>query len=99
MAPLPTARRVVIGAGAHAEMARRLRAARPELEIRGGAYTDISADDLAWADTYVGFRRPPLPTMGGVRWVHSTGAGIDVWLRPVGRRSFCAATRQDPQVG
>ena len=50
------------------------------LEIRGSAYTDVTADDLAWADTYIGFRRPPLPTMGNVRWVHCTGAGVDSWL-------------------
>jgi phosphoglycerate dehydrogenase-like enzyme len=79
---LPKPRRIVIGAGAHAELAQRLRTRRPDLEIRGSAHTSVTADDLAWADTYVGFRRPPLPTMGNVRWVHCTGAGVDAWLSP-----------------
>jgi phosphoglycerate dehydrogenase-like enzyme len=70
----------VIGAGAHAELAKRLSAARPELEIHGSKYTDVTAADLEWADTYVGFKRPPLPTMGNVKWVHCTGAGVDAWL-------------------
>lgn len=74
--------RIVIGAHAHRELAKLIRAARPGLEIRGNRYTDLTADDLEWADTYVGFRRPPLPTMGNVRWVHCTGAGVDSWLYP-----------------
>jgi phosphoglycerate dehydrogenase-like enzyme len=72
----------VIGATAHAELAARLRSLRTDLEVRGAPYTQVTADDLAWADTYMGFRRPPLPSMGNVRWVHCTGAGVDSWLYP-----------------
>jgi phosphoglycerate dehydrogenase-like enzyme len=82
MTDLPRPRRIVIGARAHAELAERLRAARDDLEVRGSPYTQVTADDLSWADTYVGFLRPPLPTMGDVRWVHCTGAGVDAWLSP-----------------
>jgi phosphoglycerate dehydrogenase-like enzyme len=74
-------RRVVIGASAHADIAAMIRAARPELEVRGAPFTEITAADLAWADTYIGFRRPPAAhDMGAVQWVHSTGAGVDGWL-------------------
>ena len=79
---LPTPHRIVIGARAHAELAERLRAARHDLEIRGSSTSQVTADDLSWADTYVGFMRPALPTMGCVRWVHCTGAGVDAWLYP-----------------
>jgi phosphoglycerate dehydrogenase-like enzyme len=79
---LPKPRRIVIGARAHAEIAQRIRAARGDLEVRGSSTGSVTADDLAWADTYVGFQRPPLPTMGNVRWVHCTGAGVDAWLYP-----------------
>jgi glyoxylate/hydroxypyruvate reductase len=79
---LPKPRRIAIGARAHAELAERIRAARGDLEVRGSSTGNITADDLAWADTYVGFLRPPLPTMGNVRWVHCTGAGVDAWLYP-----------------
>lgn len=75
---------ILVGATAHADIVAALRAHRPDLEYRGSAHTDITAGDLAWADTYVGFKRPPAAaTMGGVRWVHCTGAGVDSWLSPV----------------
>jgi len=74
---LPSPHRIVIGARAHTELAERLHAARRDLEIRGSSTSQVSADDLSWADTYVGFMRPALPTMGNVRWVHCTGAGVD----------------------
>ena len=73
---------IVIGANAHAELTALLRAARPDLEFRGNRYTDLTADDLAWGDSYIGFRRPPLGSMGNIRWVHCTGAGVDSWLYP-----------------
>jgi len=79
---LPRPRRIVIGARAHAELAERIRTARGDLEIRGSSTGNVTADDLSWADTYVGFMRPALPTMGNVRWVHCTGAGVDAWLYP-----------------
>jgi D-2-hydroxyacid dehydrogenase (NADP+) len=80
---LPKApQRLVIGANAHAELTAALRAARPQLEIRGAKYTDISPADLEWGEAYLGFKRPPLPSMGNVRWVHCTGAGVDSWLQP-----------------
>jgi len=75
-------RRILIGQGAHAELASMIRSRRSDLELRGSKYTDVTADDLTWADTYLGFKRPPLPTMGSVRWVHCTGAGVDAWFHP-----------------
>lgn len=78
-----TPQRVVIGANAHAEITARLAARRPSLEIRGARFMEVTTDDLAWADTYIGFRRPPsAKDMGAVQWVHSTGAGVDAWLGP-----------------
>lgn len=76
-------RRVVIGATAHAGIAAWIRDRRPALEVRGAPFTEITPDDLAWADTYIGFKRPPaVSSMGAVQWVHSTGAGVDGWLVP-----------------
>ena len=75
-------RRIVIGASAHLALANALRSARPALEFRGNKHTDIAAADLEWGDTYIGFKRPPLPSMGNIRWVHCTGAGVDSWLYP-----------------
>jgi phosphoglycerate dehydrogenase-like enzyme len=92
-------RRVVIGATAHAELAARLRSLRTDLEVRGAPYTQVTADDLAWADTYMGFRRPPLPSMGNVRWVHCTGAGVDSWLYPTELSRHILLTRTSESFG
>jgi phosphoglycerate dehydrogenase-like enzyme len=92
-------RRVVIGAGAHAQLTALLRERRPGLEIRGRPYTEVTSDDLAWADAYVGFKRPPLPTMGSVRWVHCTGAGVDSWLYPTELPRDILLTRTSESFG
>ena len=80
--PLPFApRRIAIGANAHAGIADSIRARRPDLELRGKVFTDISADDLEWAEAYIGFKRPPsVSDMGNVRWIQCTGAGVDSWM-------------------
>ena len=82
MSPFPVPHRICIGEKVHAELAEQLRGRRGDLEVRGSAHTDVTAEDLSWADVYIGFKRPPLPTMGNVRWVHCTGAGVDAWLYP-----------------
>ncbi|MBC7894882.1 MAG: D-2-hydroxyacid dehydrogenase [Cytophagaceae bacterium] len=76
-------RRIVIGATAHAELTSYLRERRPELEIRGARMVEITQGDLDWAESYIGFRRPPgASSLGKVRWVHCTGAGVDAWMTP-----------------
>jgi phosphoglycerate dehydrogenase-like enzyme len=81
LAPPVMPQRVVIGHAMHPQLAEVLLKRRPSLVIRGRLPGDVTAEDLAWADTYIGFRRPPAAaSMGSVRWVHSTGAGVDGWL-------------------
>jgi len=82
--PLPFApRRIVIGSNLHAALGAWIRVRRPELEVRGAKYTDVPASDLAWGEVYIGFRRPPSdPSLGSIRWVHGTGAGVDGFLLP-----------------
>jgi D-2-hydroxyacid dehydrogenase (NADP+) len=75
-------RHILVGANAHEEITAALHRARPELALRGNRYLELTDADLAWADSYVGFKRPRTATMGGVRWVHCTGAGVDGWLFP-----------------
>jgi phosphoglycerate dehydrogenase-like enzyme len=77
-----TPNRIVIGANAHADIAAALRTVRPSLEVRGNRFTEITLGDLEWGEVYVGFKRPPVATMGNVRWVHCTGAGVDAWFSP-----------------
>ncbi len=96
---LPKPRRIVIGASAHAELTALLRVRRPDLDVRGKPYTEVTGDDLAWADTYMGFKRPSLPTMGNVRWVHCTGAGVDSWLEPTELSREILLTRTSESFG
>lgn len=96
---LPTFHRVVVGANAHADLVPALRAARPSLEVRGARFTDLTADDLAWGDCYVGFKRPPVGTMGNIRWVHCTGAGVDAWFMPEPLPADITLTRSSESFG
>jgi phosphoglycerate dehydrogenase-like enzyme len=74
-------RRIAIGANTHVGIAESIRARRPDLELRGKVFTDITAEDLAWAEAYIGFKRPPsVSDMGNVRWIQCTGAGVDSWM-------------------
>ena len=92
-------RRIVIGSSAHTELARALHRARSDLDIRGRTLADITMDDLDWGEVYVGFRRPPLPTMGQIRWVHCTGAGVDAWLYPTELSREILLTRTSEPFG
>lgn len=80
--PVPSPpHRVLVATRSHAEIVAALRTRRPDLECRGAAHTEVSEQDLTWAEAYIGFKRPPgTVTLGGVRWVHCTGAGVDSWL-------------------
>jgi D-2-hydroxyacid dehydrogenase (NADP+) len=76
------ARRVVIGDRPERELGRALLARRADLEIRDLARDEVRASDLAWAEAYIGFRPPRGAELGAsaLRWIHSTGAGVDGFL-------------------
>lgn len=69
------------------------------MEFRSAAHTAVTSDDLDWADAYVGFKRPLLPSMGNVQWVHCTGAGIDSWLYPTALPNEILFTRTSEPFG
>ena len=92
-------RRVVIGGNTHAELAGALHAVRRDLEIRANTLERLTPADLEWGDTYLGFRRPPLASMGNIRWVHCTGAGVDSWLYPVELPKDILLTRSSESFG
>ena len=74
----PSPRRILIAHRLAVPMAEAIAAARPGLELRARQLKEVTADDLDWADTLVGFRRPR--GFGKVRWIHSIGAGVDGFL-------------------
>ena len=98
--PLPTPpRRILVGASDAIAVASRIATARPDLELRAIPHPQVTEADLAWAECYVGFRRPSVTTMGSVRWVHSTGAGVDPWLAPEALAPATLLTRSPERFG
>jgi len=98
--PLPTPpRRILVGASDAAAVAARIATARPDLELRAIPHPQVTEADLAWAECYVGFRRPTVVTTGAVRWVHSTGAGVDPWLAPGALSASILLTRSPQSFG
>lgn len=76
-------KRVLVVHHAFAEpIVERLRPARPDIEFRAANPTSASAEDVAWAEALVGFRRPAAG-LGSARWVHCIGAGVDGWTRDI----------------
>ena len=98
---LPVApRRVLVATRSHDDIVAALRERRPALEYRSALHTEVTPADLAWADVYVGFKRPPnAASLGAVRWVHCTGAGVDAWLAPPGLDASILLTRTPESFG
>lgn len=97
---LPSApTRLVIASEAHARWVPQLAARRPDLELRGSRMVDITPELLDWAQAYVGFKRPLTATMGNVRWVHCTGAGVDGWMAPGALPTDILLTRTTESFG
>jgi phosphoglycerate dehydrogenase-like enzyme len=100
MSNIPAApTRVVIGHDLHAEMQSALLRDRPDLDVRGKSPKELTEDDLQWGEAFLGFRRPILPTLGNINWVHSTGAGVDPWLYPVELPANILLTRSSESFG
>lgn len=95
-----TPRNVLIATRDSDAIAAAIQAARPALALRATLPPRVTADDLHWAEAYVGFKRPPdATTLGRVRWVHCTGAGIDAWLAPPGLDTSILLTRTPESFG
>ena len=95
--------RVLIAYPRAAELAERIRSERPDLELRERHPHHLTQEDLEWAGVLIGFRRPPLQGWGGLRWVHSIGAGVDGFLFRTGLPDHVLVTRSSedfgPQIG
>ena len=95
--------RVLIAYSDHQALSAWIRARRPDLELRGCPFTEVTAEDLAWAETMVGFKRPPVPGWGNLRWIHSIGAGVDAFLFRTDLPDTILVTRSSedygPQIG
>lgn len=95
----PPPRRVVLTDFFRDQQLPLLQAARPKIEFRAVAPQDLTAQDIAWAEAYIGFRPPKHLAVRGPKWIHGSGAGVDAWLF---RREFPAGvllTRTDQPFG
>lgn len=59
------------------ELAARVSARRPDLQCRVRPDATLTAADRIWADALIGFAAPGPLDGSSIRWVHSTGAGVD----------------------
>lgn len=66
------------------ELAAYVRERRGDLTLRVRDAGAVTAADRTWADAVIGFAAPVSLEDSSIRWVHSTGAGVDGLLR--GRR-------------
>ncbi|MBY0489689.1 MAG: D-2-hydroxyacid dehydrogenase [Gemmatimonadaceae bacterium] len=98
--PLPSPpRRIILASEAHAHWVPRLTERRPDLDVRGTRMAEVTPEMLDWAEAYIGFRRPAVATMGQVRWVHCTGAGVDGWMAPGALPTDILLTRTTESFG
>lgn len=58
-------------------LADRIHEVRPDLDLRQRAPGTVTAEDLQWAEVFIGFRKPAVAGWGAVAWVHGIGAGVD----------------------
>jgi len=74
---LPSFSKILISATRGDEIAAYLTAQRPDLHCRVRTSDALTAADRVWADAFVGFTVPVDLEGSSIRWVHSTGAGVD----------------------
>lgn len=78
--PPPYVQHVLIVDSRGEALAAYLGSRRDDLVYRVRAPTTLAPGDPEWADAVVGFSPPVSLDLRVVRWVHSTGAGVDAWL-------------------
>ena len=81
------------------EIAAYLSARRPDLICRVRTADTLTAADRVWADALIGFTVPVDLESSSIRWVHSTGAGVDGLLRPHRWPAGVTLTRTTGELG
>lgn len=99
-----TPRRVLVSHALPEGLAEYLHARRPDVEFRGRGLDEITPDDVAWSEVFVGFRVPGVPGWERhYRWIHCIGAGVDAFAFRTGLDPATLLTRTSedfgPQIG
>jgi D-2-hydroxyacid dehydrogenase (NADP+) len=92
-------KRVLVAVGGIPGFVDYLAGRRPDLELREVPLDRVTPTDVAWAEIYIGMRKPPVPSWGSVRWIHSVGAGVDKLLRPEPPPKSVIITRSPEDFG
>lgn len=71
------ARHILITEKSLRDVASRLADLRPDLETRFVPFEELRLADLAWSNTWIGFRPPVSAAESNIRWFHSASAGLD----------------------
>lgn len=77
---------------------------RPDLEFRARGAEEITTEDVAWSEVFVGFRAPRVfGWERHYRWIHCIGAGVDAFAFRTGLLPTTLLTRTSedfgPQIG
>jgi D-2-hydroxyacid dehydrogenase (NADP+) len=104
MSPVPWhPRRILVSHTLHEGLGEYLLARRPDLEVRAMGSSEITAEDVAWAEVLVGFRPPRAGAWQALRWIHCIGAGVDAFAFRTGLspETLLTRTAEDfgPQMG
>ncbi|WP_058304199.1 D-2-hydroxyacid dehydrogenase [Gorillibacterium timonense] len=74
-----TIKRILYTGTSTPELEEALRTMGKELRLQKA--TEVTPEDMEWADTYVGSRFPEKAGFGNVRWVHTLSAGVDFFVK------------------
>lgn len=105
MSPDPwSPKRILLSHALHEGLGDYLLERRPDLEIRARGLGEITAEDVAWSEVFVGFRVPRVPGWERhYRWIHCIGAGVDAFAFRTGLPPTTLLTRTSedfgPQIG
>jgi phosphoglycerate dehydrogenase-like enzyme len=104
MSPTPWhPRRILVSHTLHEGLGEYLLTRRPDLEVRARGQREIVAEDVEWAEVYVGFWPPAAGPWRALRWIHCIGAGVDAFAFRAGlpKETLLTRTAEDfgPMIG
>jgi D-2-hydroxyacid dehydrogenase (NADP+) len=92
-------KRILVSHTLHEGLGDYLLAHRPDLEIRARGATEITTEDVEWAEVLVGFRPPRSGPWRTLRWIHCIGAGVDAFAFRTGLSPGTLLTRTSEDFG
>src|SRR5437867_7390717 len=92
-------KRILVSHTLHEGLGEYILARRPDLEVRARGQREIAAEDVEWAEVYVGFWPPAVGPWRTLRWIHCIGAGVDAFAFRAGLSEETLLTRTAEDFG